>query len=356
MRGPTRTRVDIAALEGGDEADLLFCIKWVGRSHLHNSWHTAAELRAMDILGLKKLQNFAQKWELDQAALAAANSEQREYIGLQRSMMAEVRVQQQLVERVVDMREGAGADGETLYLCKWQGLPYRDCTWELASDIAPFHGEVERYQALMFSRTRPNASTTWRSRPAFRRIVTQPSWLGAGVGASGPRRELRDYQLEGINWLARAWCRGNSVILADEMGLGKTIQTAAFLAYLFHVGKTFGPFLIVVPLSTVMAWQRELRLWAPAMNVVVYLGDRRSREILRDVEFYDARGRPRFNVLLTTYEIAQKDCDELTPIRWAVLAVDEAHRLKNNESQLYVVLSALHTAHRLLITGTPMQV
>lgn len=67
------------------------------------------------------------------------------------------------------------------------------------------------------------------------------------------------------------------MILADEMGLGKTIQTIAFLHSLFHTHQLYGPFLIVVPLSTMPSWQREFELWAPEMNTVVYIGDINSR-------------------------------------------------------------------------------
>lgn len=74
--------------------------------------------------------------------------------------------------------------------------------------------------------------------------------------------------------------RGNSCILADEMGLGKTIQTISFLNYLFHEHQLYGPFLLVVPLSTLTSWQREIHLWAPQMNVVVYLGDISSRNMV----------------------------------------------------------------------------
>ena len=65
------------------------------------------------------------------------------------------------------------------------------------------------------------------------------------------------------------------------MGLGKTIQTICFLNYLFHEHQLYGPFLLVVPLSTVTSWQREIQLWAPQMNVVVYLGDIGSRNMVR---------------------------------------------------------------------------
>lgn len=77
--------------------------------------------------------------------------------------------------------------------------------------------------------------------------------------------------------------RCNSVILADEMGLGKTIQTISFLSYLFHQHQLYGPFILVVPLSTLTSWQREFAIWAPDMNVVVYLGDVMSRKTVGSI-------------------------------------------------------------------------
>lgn len=64
------------------------------------------------------------------------------------------------------------------------------------------------------------------------------------------------------------------------MGLGKTIQTICLLNYLFNEHQLYGPFLLVVPLSTLTSWQREIQLWAPQMNIVVYLGDISSRNMV----------------------------------------------------------------------------
>jgi SNF2 family DNA or RNA helicase len=64
------------------------------------------------------------------------------------------------------------------------------------------------------------------------------------------------------------------------MGLGKTIQTISFLSYVFNEHCLYGPFLIVIPLSTIQGWQRELQKWSPELNVVVYLGDVTSRNMV----------------------------------------------------------------------------
>ncbi len=111
--------------------------------------------------------------------------------------------------------------------------------------------------------------------------------------------------------------------LADsQMGLGKTVQSVAFLSYLFHTQSQYGPFLVVVPLSTISAWQMQFRLWAPDLNVICYMGSARSREVIRQFEFGPLRNL-KFNVLLTTYEFILKDRQDLQQIKWANLAVDE---------------------------------
>ncbi|XP_009886684.1 PREDICTED: chromodomain-helicase-DNA-binding protein 3-like [Charadrius vociferus] len=96
---------------------------------------------------------------------------------------------------------------------------------------------------------------------------------------------LHLYQLEGLNWLRFSWAQSTDTILADEMGLGKTIQTIVFLYSLYKEGHTKGPFLVSAPLSTIINWEREFQMWAPAFYVVTYTGDKDSRAIIRENEF-----------------------------------------------------------------------
>lgn len=75
-----------------------------------------------------------------------------------------------------------------------------------------------------------------------------------------------------MNWLRYSWGQGIDTILADEMGLGKTIQTITFLYSLYKEGHCKGPFLVSVPLSTIINWEREFETWAPDFYCVTYVG------------------------------------------------------------------------------------
>ena len=84
--------------------------------------------------------------------------------------------------------------------------------------------------------------------------------------------------------------------------------------------------LVVVPLSTMAAWQKEFHIWAPSMNVVSYAGGKASRDIIRHYELEREGGELKFNVLLTSYEMVCKDKDYFQDIVWSNVVVDEAHR------------------------------
>uniref|UniRef100_A0A9J8C781 Chromodomain helicase DNA binding protein 2 n=1 Tax=Cyprinus carpio carpio TaxID=630221 RepID=A0A9J8C781_CYPCA len=332
-----------------DEGETQFLIKWKGWSYIHSTWESVDSLTQQKVKGMKKLENFKKKNEELNAWLKKASPEDLEYYNCQQELTNDLSKQFQIVERVIAQKTSSS---EPEYLCKWMGLPYAECTWEDGALIRKkFEACVDSFQNRNACKTVPSKDCkVLKQRPRFAALKKQPSYIGDEV------LQLRDYQLDGVNWLAHSWCRCNSVILADEMGLGKTIQTISFLSYLFHQHQLYGPFLLVVPLSTLTSWQREFDTWAPDMNVVVYLGDVTSRKTIRDYEWiHQQTKRIKFNALLTTYEILLKDKGVLGNINWAFLGVDEAHRLKNDDSLLYKTLIDFRSNHRLLITGTPLQ-
>ncbi|PNJ57833.1 CHD6 isoform 4 [Pongo abelii] len=172
--------------------------------------------------------------------------------------------------------------------------------------------------------------------------------------------QLREYQLEGMNWLLFNWYNRKNCILADEMGLGKTIQSITFLSEIFLRG-IHGPFLIIAPLSTITNWEREFRTWTE-MNAIVYHGSQISRQMIQQYEmvYRDAQGNPlsgvfKFHVVITTFEMILADCPELKKIHWSCVIIDEAHRLKNRNCKLLEGLKLMALEHKVLLTGTPLQ-
>ncbi|KAM9360220.1 putative global transcription activator SNF2L2 [Symphorus nematophorus] len=162
---------------------------------------------------------------------------------------------------------------------------------------------------------------------------------------------LKHYQIQGLEWMVSLYNNNLNGILADEMGLGKTIQTIALITYLMEHKRLNGPFLIIVPLSTLSNWVYELDKWAPSVVKIAYKGTPALRRGL-----VPQLRSGKFNVLLTTYEYIIKDKQILAKIRWKYMIVDEGHRMKNHHCKLTQVLNTHYVApRRLLLTGTPLQ-
>lgn len=175
-------------------------------------------------------------------------------------------------------------------------------------------------------------------------VLEQPNLLVGGT--------LKEYQLQGIQWMVSLYNNRLNGILADEMGLGKTIQTLGLIAHLMEKKDNPGPYLIIVPLSTISNWEMEFARWAPAIRVIVFKGDNKTRRKLYD----QVIEKKSFNVCLVTYEYVVRGKNLLKRIEWQHIVIDEGHRIKNHESRLSSVLHAHYRSrNRLLLTGTPLQ-
>ncbi|KAI7880433.1 SWI/SNF-related matrix-associated actin-dependent regulator of chromatin subfamily A member 5-like protein [Lichtheimia hyalospora FSU 10163] len=163
--------------------------------------------------------------------------------------------------------------------------------------------------------------------------------------------KLRDYQVQGLNWMVSLYENGINGILADEMGLGKTLQTISFLGYLKHIRGINGPHLVVVPKSTLHNWKSEFSKWIPEFNAFVFHGDKETRR-----DLIESRLKPiDFEVCITSYEICLLEKAQFKKISWQYIIIDEAHRIKNENSMLSQIMRILHSRNRMLITGTPLQ-
>ena len=278
-------------------------------------------------------------------------------------------------------------DGTVQYFIKWKDVPYSDCSWEDEDlNIPDFNIHIQNYEDLRYvcgvdgakkkkkkKRGGEDETDDGRKRrynpPPDKPTcdldipwTESPKFLPDGLA-------LHPYQVEGVSWARNSWSHETDIILADEMGLGKTIQTVAFLYSLYKEGHCRGPFLVSVPLSTLINWEREFALWAPEFYVVSYVGDKDSRAVIREHElsFEDNAVRKgdkasrirastvKFHVLLTSYELISIDSACLGSVHWEVLVVDEAHRLKNSSSKFFRFLSGYSINYKMLLTGTPLQ-
>ncbi|ORY69364.1 hypothetical protein LY90DRAFT_305021, partial [Neocallimastix californiae] len=176
--------------------------------------------------------------------------------------------------------------------------------------------------------------------------------------------KLKDYQLDGVNWLLYNWTKRKSCILADEMGLGKTIQIIAFLSTIREKYNCY-PFLIIVPLSTIDNWYREFKKWVPNMIIIKYEGKKESRNIISQYLFYcksvkfSGYGRKMLNchVLITTPTVFLADHSLFKSIRpkWEAVVVDEGHCLKTENGRLVTAINKLKIDFKVVLTGTPLQ-
>ncbi|MFI7388246.1 DEAD/DEAH box helicase [Streptomyces sp. NPDC049813] len=165
--------------------------------------------------------------------------------------------------------------------------------------------------------------------------VGQPAALAA---------DLRDYQLRGLNWLARMTSLGLGACLADDMGLGKTITLIALHLHRQQAPETAGPTLVICPTSLMGNWQREIEKFAPGTAVRRFHGGRRSLEDLDRGEF-----------VLTTYGTMRLDAAHLAGTGWGMVVVDEAQHVKNPHSATAKELRTIGARARVALTGTPVE-
>uniref|UniRef100_A0A668ARY6 Chromodomain helicase DNA binding protein 4a n=1 Tax=Myripristis murdjan TaxID=586833 RepID=A0A668ARY6_9TELE len=379
---------DPAPLAGRPERE--FFAKWSNMSYWHCSWVTELQL---ELHCQVMFRNYQRKNDMDEPPPIDFGGEGEEDKSSKRknkdplyAQMEEkyyrfgIKMEWLMIHRILN--HSVDRKNNVHYLIKWRELPYDQATWESEDmEIPEFDTYKMQYwnhrELMMGDDGKPGKKMKVKGKvrrldrppdiptvdPTIK-FERQPEYLDSTGGT------LHPYQLEGLNWLRFSWAQGTDTILADEMGLGKTVQTAVFLYSLYKEGHSKGPFLVSAPLSTIINWEREFEMWAPDMYVVTYVGDKDSRAVIRENEFSfednAIRGGKKasrmkkdssvkFHVLLTSYELITIDMAVLGSIDWACLVVDEAHRLKNNQSKFFRVLNNYPLQHKLLLTGTPLQ-
>ena len=157
---------------------------------------------------------------------------------------------------------------------------------------------------------------------------------------------LRDYQVQGFNWLMALASYRLGGILADDMGLGKTLQVIAFLLAKQEAGAA--PSLVVAPTSLVYNWMEEIARFAPELRTAAIAGTKAERR----EKLAKAQG---LDVVVTTYHLLKRDIDDYMEKPFRYVFLDEAQHIKNPATQNAKAVKRLKTDGYFALTGTPIE-
>jgi chromodomain-helicase-DNA-binding protein 7 len=347
--------------DGGEIEVEEYYVKYKNLSYLHCEWRTRDELFLSDKRIDQKIKRFKLKKQQSQLYAFDDWQTENEKLGYNNDDDELFNSDYIIIDRILDTYEidDPQKEGGKLryFLVKWKALPYDEASWELEQDIKN-PKKIERFNLI--NQIVPEHHIKFSPRPKADKWVQHPE-----TRKYKNNNQLREYQLEGINWLTFCWLNSRNCILADEMGLGKTVQSITFLQEVANYGVR-GPWLILVPLSTIGNWIREFETWTD-FNVIVYHGSAVSRQMIQDYEFYfkeseanapymtNKKNIVKFNALITTYEVLLSDVTLFCQFKWRNVIIDEAHRLKNKNCKLIEGLRYMDVEHKVLLTGTPLQ-
>ena len=177
---------------------------------------------------------------------------------------------------------------------------------------------------------------------AFARVIqdfTKPVEVTPPADLKG---ELRPYQMTGLKWLWTNVSKGFGVCMADDMGLGKTIQVISLILKMKEEKSLDKPVLVICPTTLIGNWMKELQMFAPSLDAVVYHGAERQLDVKHDV-------------ILTTYAIMRIDVEELKKQQWGMVIVDEAQNIKNPDTAQTLAIKMLKSDVKVAMTGTPVE-
>ncbi|MCB1113988.1 MAG: DEAD/DEAH box helicase [Chlamydiia bacterium] len=161
------------------------------------------------------------------------------------------------------------------------------------------------------------------------------------------KHTLRNYQLEGVQWLEKLRQMHLGGVLADDMGLGKTFQSIIALTQ-YKKEHPKGISIIICPTSLVYNWKEELLKFNPKLKAQVIDGTPETRRKLIE-------DRKSFDILITSYSLLQKDVEVYEPIDFGYVILDEAQNIKNRGTRNAKSVKEIKGAHRLILTGTPIE-
>ncbi len=158
---------------------------------------------------------------------------------------------------------------------------------------------------------------------------------------------FRNYQIDGVGWLDRLRSMHLNGILADDMGLGKTLQAITILTQ-YKMENPNQISIVVCPTSLVYNWKEEFAKFNPEFSILAVDGNPTQRKkLLSDLESYD--------IIITSYTLLQKDIEFYKTIPFGYAILDEAQHIKNRGTRNAQSVKLIQAAHRLILTGTPIE-
>ncbi|KAL3698484.1 hypothetical protein R1sor_012560 [Riccia sorocarpa] len=330
-----------------ERSKLEYLVKWDGLSHWHDTWIDAAWF----VGERERIVSIFKSRHPDVPKLDVTK-------GVDNTVIDERKPKWLLIDRVIKCREngvgqlhpselsrvGYNRNG-VQFLVKWQGLNYRSATWEETK----FSKDMREAIRAFISRHEAAELDLSHSQPVGAGAITRrPKYIHGG--------SLYGYQVQGLKWLVQSFEARRNVVLADERLLGKTVQAVAFIACIRHQQLSRKPVLVVASKSALSEWEKELKFWGPNLNTVVYQGEKDNRDVIQMCEFHTETGRPLFEVLLTSYELAIADSRSLCKFHWAAVIVDEniPQQTRNMLAQIGGALKKHQSEFRLLLTSSPV--
>ncbi len=204
---------------------------------------------------------------------------------------------------------------------------------QLSSFNAGVLGDLEKQGAVL------NADKEYRD---LQERIAKAETVTALVPAT-LQAQLRDYQVDGFEWMMRLASWGAGALLADDMGLGKTVQT---IAVLLSRAKE-GPQLVTVPASVLFNWQEELTRFSPSLKQVILNTESNRAEAI------EKAGKN--TVVLSTYGVLTSEVEAIAKKTWVTAVYDEAHNIKNRDTKAFKAATSIKADFRVLLTGTPLQ-
>lgn len=159
--------------------------------------------------------------------------------------------------------------------------------------------------------------------------------------------KLRPYQKDGVYWLERLKSMYLNGILADDMGLGKTVQAITAITQSLEKNEK-AKFIVVCPTSLLYNWKEEFLKFNKKIKVLVVDGIPQNRKkLISRIGDMD--------VVITSYTLMQKDIEFYQKVSFEYAILDEAQHIKNRGTRNAKSVKMLQAAHRLILTGTPIE-